>query len=193
MNPTSGLFAWTPGYDQHGSYAIDITATAAGLSTTEQLPITVLNVDGPISFLPVGQLTVYEGQTLTTTIGVNDPNLANPLPYELPNGATEPGEPLSPLTFSYSALPAGASFNPVTATLSWNPGYTQAGSYSITFNVHDDGDGTGGTPQSAQITVPITVLLAYGDPVVNPISDQSVAEGSTLTIPITPPIRTVIR
>ena len=32
--------------------------------------------------------------------------------------------------------------------------------------------------------MPITVLLAYGDPVVNAISDQSVAEGSTLTIPI---------
>ena len=87
LDPTNGLFAWTPGYDQHGSYSIDITATAAELSTTEQLQVTVLNVDGPISFLPVEQLTVYEGQTLTATIGVDDPNLSNPLPYQLPNGA----------------------------------------------------------------------------------------------------------
>ncbi len=185
LDPTSGLFDWTPGYDQHGSYAIDITASASGLSTTDQLQVTVLNVDGPISFLPVGRLTVYEGQTLSTLIGVDDPNLPNSLPYQLPDGATEPGAPLSPLTFGWTALPAGASFNPISATLTWTPGYAQAGNYSITFTVHDDGDGTGGTPQSARITLPITVLPAVGAPVVNPVSDQSLAEGNALTIPVT--------
>ena len=184
LDPTTGLFAWTPGYDQHGSYLIDITASASGLSTTQQLQLTVLNVDGPIAFLPVGQLTVYEGQTLSTVIGVDDPNLSNPLPFQLPDGGTEPEAPLFPLTFSYTTLPAGASFDPTTGALTWTPGFAQGGNYSITFTVEDDGDGTGGTPQSAQITVPITVLPAYSTPVVDSISNQSVAEGSTLTIPI---------
>lgn len=43
----------------------------------------------------------------------------------------------SPLIFSASGLPSGATFNSATNTFNWTPGSAQTGNYSITFTVKD--------------------------------------------------------
>ncbi len=55
------------------------------------------------------------------------------------------------LVFSATALPSGATLNPLTGAFSWTPGAAQAGAHTITFRVMD----TGGlfAQQSATITV----------------------------------------
>ncbi|HUB24490.1 MAG TPA: CARDB domain-containing protein, partial [Tepidisphaeraceae bacterium] len=182
-----GDFDWTPAYDQQGDFAIPITATANGLSTTVTLDVTVLKVEGPISFADIGQLTVYEGQALSAVILVNDSNVASSTPpLQLPDGGTDPNSPPPPVSFVYTALPAGATFNPITETLSWQPGYRQAGTYNITFTATDTTDvgDEYGPPSTATDTVTIIVLPAYSTPAVNPIADQSVMENNSITIPI---------
>lgn len=50
--------------------------------------------------------------------------------------ATDPDN--NPLTYSASNLPPGATFDPLTRTFSWTPGYDQAGVYpNIHFEVSD--------------------------------------------------------
>ncbi|GIF45762.1 enterochelin esterase-like enzyme [Asanoa ferruginea] len=58
------------------------------------------------------------------------------------------------LTYSASGLPAGASFDPATRQFSWTPGFTQAGTYTVTFEASD---GTRSYSLSATKDVTITV------------------------------------
>ena len=64
--------------------------------------------------------TVSEGQNLTFTVD-----------------ATDPDGTRDTLTYSASALPAGATFDPATRQFSWTPGYNQSGSFQVNFTVAD--------------------------------------------------------
>jgi hypothetical protein len=82
----------------------------------------------------IGAKSVNVGTNLNFTISGSDPD-----------GDT--------LTYSATGLPAGATFNADTRTFEWTPGYTQAGSYNVTFAVNDGS-------QSATETVTITVITS---------------------------------
>jgi chitodextrinase len=58
------------------------------------------------------------------------------------------------VTYSASGLPAGASFDPATQQFSWTPGFTQAGTYTVTFTASD---GTKSYSLSGTKDVTITV------------------------------------
>ena len=71
---------------------------------------------------------------------------------------TQLGRTLTPLegtaptiTCTVSGLPAGATFDPQTAIFNWPTGYSDAGTYAVTFTATNDGDGTG-VPLSTTVT-----------------------------------------
>ena len=81
-----------------------------------------------------GAKTVAEGNTLTFTLSITDPDGA-------------------PVSLSASALPSGAAFDSAAKTFSWTPGYDQGSAtpYTITFTATDS------TGLSSARTVSITV------------------------------------
>ncbi len=69
-------------------------------------------------------------------------------------------QPANRLTLSASGLPTGALFDPATGEFSWTPSSAQAGAYSVTFMVTDDG--TPNLTDSEMITI---AVAASGGPV----------------------------
>lgn len=108
---------------------------------------------------PIGNKMVAEAGYMTFTISASDID----------------GD--SPLIYSASNLPQGAVFSPSNRTFEWFPSYTQAGTHeNVRFEVSD---GNGGT-DFEEIT--ITVANTNRAPVLGPIGDQVVAEGSELNL-----------
>ena len=105
---------------------------------------------------------------------IGNKNVAEGSPLSFAILATDPDGDV-PLTYSASNLPSGAVFNPNTKAFDWFPSYTQAGTYeNVRFEVSD---GNGGT-DFEEIT--ITVTNTNRAPVLGPIGDKEVAEGSEL-------------
>jgi hypothetical protein len=112
---------------------------------------------------PLGNKSVSEGQLLQFTVTASDPDGDN-------------------LTYSAGSLPEGASFDPLTQTFTWTPGYGQSGTYSgVVFTVTDDG-----TPvENDSETITITVTNVNRAPVLDPIGNKSVNEGQLLQFTVT--------
>jgi len=119
---------------------------------------TVANENTPPSFDAIPAKTVNENQELKFTVNATDLD----------------GDPI---VYSALNLPSGAAFNPVTKEFSWKPNYTQAGTYSVTFQAHD-----GNSPST--IAVSITVVDVNTVPTIAAISDKSINEGQTLTFDV---------
>lgn len=105
---------------------------------------------------PVGSRTVAEGSALSFAVHGTDINDDT-------------------LTYSASGLPSGATLNSVTGTVSWTPGYTQRGTYSIVVSASD---GLAQTSQTATITVQPTNL----PPVLAPIGNKTAYIGTVFTL-----------
>jgi len=180
--PDTGVVTWTPDYTQNGTYEIELVASDGTGQTSRTWDVTVNNVNGPVAFDPQGTWIVYEGQQLTVDVGVTDPD--NPTAATTSDELSDNDEAPAPLTWTNTALPAGVTFDPDLHRLTWTPGHTQAGDYSITFTATDDGDGTG-APTSDSVTVDITVRDANGAPVVADIDNQSLAVNTVLNVPVT--------
>ncbi|MCX7915377.1 MAG: putative Ig domain-containing protein, partial [Verrucomicrobiae bacterium] len=127
------------------------------LSPTEILAL-YQSGNHPPAIIPPGNRTVNEGQLLTFTISGSDPD-----------GDT--------LTYSASGLPHGAIFDPATKTFTWTPGYTQAGTYNVTFTVSDGS-------LSASTTITITVNNVNRAPMITSPGNRTVSEGQTLTFTV---------
>jgi M6 family metalloprotease-like protein/uncharacterized repeat protein (TIGR01451 family) len=151
-------FSWTLNYDQAGTYSnVHFEVSDGVLVDSEDITITVNNVNRPPVLNPIGDKTINEGQLLEFTISATDPD----------------GDSL---TYSATGLPSGASFS--AQKFSWTPNFTQAGSYSVTFKVDD---GKGGTDSE---TVTITVNNVNRPPVLSSIGNKTVNEGSLLEFTI---------
>ncbi len=178
--PTTGQFLWTPGYSQHGLYNIEVDASNGTSSASQTVKVTVLNVNGPIQFIPLDSLVLNQGQQVSVRVVAIDPNVPGATSNVSLTGSGEIGsDASSTVTYVVSGLPAGATYDPATNLLAWTPGFTQVGDFTITFNAANDGDGTG-TPTTASQTVHIHVNHAYAAPVVTPVANQTVAVGATL-------------
>jgi hypothetical protein len=129
-------FAWTPGYDQAGTYPnLEFTVTDNGSPNeldVELIEITVGNANKAPVFTPVGTQSTIENQVLQFMVSATDPD----------------GDAL---TYSCDPLPTGATFNAATRSFSWRPDSTQAGNYTVTFHATDSGGLAG------QLEVAITV------------------------------------
>jgi hypothetical protein len=135
------------------------------LGNTEEsktLAFTVYQNHPPV-LAPVGNQTTSEGQLLSFTLSATDPD----------------GDDLA---FTAANLPAGAEFDPDTATFSWTPTFDQAGNYEdINFTVTDSGD-----PMELDTElITITVGDVNRPPEITPIGPQTVFEDELLAFTVT--------
>ena len=142
---------------------------------------------GPLPLLTLDQPSPGEPNFLA---GGNRPPVLDPLadltapelsPIRFTVTATDP-DAGQQLTFSLGTdAPAGASLEPDTGVFAWTPTEAQGpGQYTFTVIVTDDG-----TPRrAASGTVTLTVTEVNESPVLAPIGDVSVDEGSLLTVPL---------
>ena len=160
-------FSWEPSYSQAGNYP-NVTFSvndmrSPPLSAFEAITIAVGNINRQPVLDPIGNKEVKEGELLEFTITASDPDNDNLLLWA-------------------GNLPTGAVFDASTGTFTWTPTYDQAGVYpGVVLGVTDSG-----YPQeqsSRQIT--ITVGDVNRPPVLNPIGNQSIPEGQTLTFVVT--------
>jgi len=160
----TGSFSWTPGFDAQGPYNVMIIATDAASSVitdTEAITITVNNVNRPPVLAAIGGKSVDENALLQFNVSATDPDGNTP-------------------TFSASNLPQGASLSNNgngTATFSWTPSYTNAGSYPNISITASDGQSP---PLTDSEAFTITVNNVNRAPAVAPVSPQTVDEDELL-------------
>lgn len=100
--------------------------------------------DPPILTVP-GPQTIREGQTLNFAVSAADPDVGQRL------------------TFTATGLPDNAQFTVASATsrqFRWTPDLTQAGSYTISFRVTDDGNPALSETKEVRITVTDLALIS---------------------------------
>jgi ELWxxDGT repeat protein len=141
INPTTGVFAWTPSEVQGpGTVAFDVVVTDNGspnLSDRETITVTVGEVNQQPTLDPITAQTVTAGQLLSfTAVGSDGDVPANTLTYSL-----------------QGTVPAGASINPTTGAFTWTPTAGQVGPHSLTLRVTDNGSPTLFAEQTVSITV----------------------------------------
>ena len=86
INPTNGIFVWTPTQSQAGTNAFSVIVTDNGLpplSATQSFSVAVLASNNPPVLAAISNQTIAVGMTLTIT-----------------NTATDPDSPPQVLTFS---------------------------------------------------------------------------------------------
>jgi hypothetical protein len=159
---TSGTLSWTPDFSKAGSYSVTFTASNA-LTSSRTTAITVTNTDrAPVVTAPA-TATVAEGEKLTVTFTAVDPD----------------GDAISSL--GAVGVPPGAGLitgvGNHTGTLTWTPGFSRAGTYSVTFTAKNALTG-------ADTTV-ITVTDTDRAPVVTAPATASVAENGHLAVNVT--------
>jgi YD repeat-containing protein len=181
--PDTGQFLWTPSYSQNGEYNLIFEAGDGATQSRQEVLVTILNVNGPVRFVPLDTLVIPEGQPLSVRVLAIDPNVPGGANTSAIAGQDPTAEQQRTLTYLVANLPAGASYDPVTHLLTWRPSFAQSGTYSLQFSVINDGDGTA-TPSRAELALNIQVVDTNGTPEVDPIANQFVDVGNSLTIPI---------
>ncbi|HXF49424.1 MAG TPA: Ig-like domain-containing protein, partial [Verrucomicrobiae bacterium] len=155
----AGSFSWTPTFFQSGTYNVTFIASDGSLADSEAVTITINNVNRAPVLNPIGGRSIVEGNNLAFNISSSDPDLTTP-------------------SLSTANLPSGASFVDSLngrGRFSWTPGFTQAGTYNVTFIASD------GNLADSEI-VAITVFDAGNQrPVLAPIGAKSADEGQNLT------------
>ncbi|MCX5701718.1 MAG: putative Ig domain-containing protein [Candidatus Omnitrophica bacterium] len=160
FNASTRTFAWTPDYTQSGTYtAVHFAVTDGTASATEDITITVTNVNRAPVLTAIGNKTVTENSALSFIINATDAD-----------GDT--------LTYSASNLPTGATFNASARTFSWTPSLSQAGTYTAVHFAATDGTAT------ASEDITITVNNNNQAPVLAAIGNKSVAENAALSFTI---------
>jgi photosystem II stability/assembly factor-like uncharacterized protein len=141
FDPSNGVFTFTPDYTQAGTYSVTFTANDGTDIDSENITITVRNVNRPPVLNPIGDHTIDEGSELTIVVSATDPDSDT-------------------LTYSISGMPTGATFNAVQRTFKWIPGYDIAPSggkldFQVTFIVKDPS----GTSDSEKITITVNDVV----------------------------------
>lgn len=147
-------FTWTPTYEEAGVYQMTFRTTDGDKESAETITITVNNVNRPPILHPISNKTVDEDQLLEFTISGEDPDKEDTLVYSAEG-------------------PFSDKFDPESRKFSWRPGYDQAGTYVITFQVSDG-------RLSATQAVTITVNNVDRAPVFDPIEEKRIDEFSVL-------------
>ncbi|MEW5874875.1 MAG: Ig-like domain-containing protein [Candidatus Zixiibacteriota bacterium] len=117
----SGTFAFIPDASQLGEHYISFIATDGVLADTVTINTSVASTNLPPQWDPIGDHTVMEGQKLTFSVVAIDPEGSDP-------------------TLTVLGLPIHATFADLstgTGQFSFDPSFTQAGSYSIRFVASD--------------------------------------------------------
>lgn len=144
---------WTPATGQVGSYRVTFTVSDGTYQDTATITITVAKANSAPVLGSIGPKSINENTSLSFTISATDADAQDTLTYSatgLPNGATFTGQ-----------------------SFSWKPGYSQAGSYQVTFAVSD------GHAQDTEV-ITITVANVNRTPTMTTVSDRSVDAGNSV-------------
>ncbi|HQA29762.1 MAG TPA: Ig-like domain-containing protein, partial [Brevefilum fermentans] len=180
INPSTGVFTWTPTEVQGpGTYTFDVCVSDGALSDCETIIVTVNEVNVAPVLGAIGDQTTDELVALTFTATAADADIpANILTFSLQDGTA-------------GHVPTGASINPSTGVFTWTPTEAQ-GPGGNTFDVCVS-DGIAIVCETITVAV-YEVNLA---PVLEPIGDQEIDELETLTFTATAtdsdiPVQTLI-
>ena len=152
----SAVFSWTPSYWDAGQHAVSFVVRernrAVPLSDTQNIVITVNNVNVAPVLVNPGAKSAVVNQNLSFALAASDMDV----------GQT--------LTYSMAGAPAGASLSG--NQFSWTPAYSQIGQYTVMFYVKDNGAPVLGDSAA----VAITVLKANVAPVLADPGNKTVNE-----------------
>jgi len=159
FDPNDKKVIFTPDTNFFGTAGFDYTITDGTLTSTATVSITYTPVNDAPILAAIGNQSINEFATLTTTVSASDVDNAN-------------------LTYTTNTLPANATFDSSTRTLTFTPVESQGGNiYSVTFTVTD------GTLTDSE-TIAISVNEVPNAPVA--VNDStSVDEDVELTIDTT--------
>ena len=155
----------TPGFTDSGVTTVTITASDGLLFDDAVFDVTVTDTNRPPVVDAIADRTIAENDPFVLVVTASDPDLT--IPFLTDSGT----------------LPAWVTLVDNlngTATISGTPGFTDSGVSTVTITAED-----GGVPNlSGDVVFDLTVMDTNRPPVVNPIGDQSVAEGSALPVVI---------
>ncbi len=152
LNNVTGEFSWTPTYSDSGLYDVEFIANTNGLITSENVVITVNNVDRAPVFAPIGDQVADENRLLSFNISATD----------------EDGDIVR---YSAVSLPEGAELNSETGDFNWIPVAT--GNYVVTFIAESNG---------LNDSQNITIEVLDSPPFISDLSASSITSSSiTLT------------
>ncbi|AGB48831.1 subtilisin-like serine protease [Methanomethylovorans hollandica DSM 15978] len=152
LNNVTGEFSWAPTYSDSGVYDVEFIANANGLITSENVLITVNNVDRAPVFVPIGDQVADENRLLSFNISATD----------------EDGDIVR---YSAVSLPEGAELNSETGDFNWIPVAT--GNYVVTFIAESNG---------LNDSQNITIEVLDSPPFISDLSVSSITSSSiTLT------------
>jgi PGF-pre-PGF domain-containing protein len=157
INSSTGAFTWTPSYEDAGIHNVLFSVSDGQTQDTENVKITVANINRPPQIDIPLQVYVAENSTLYLDLNASDPD----------------NTPLETSTdFESGSLQDGI--------FTWNTGYEDEGNYDVTFTVSD------GELEVSQ-TVEIIVTGSNSAPVLYSISSVLflVNELDTVTINLT--------
>ncbi len=149
-------FTWTPSYSQSGVYQINFRVTDGIQEISQTATITVIDNNRAPVLVPISNKTVAEGQTLSFPVFAIDPDGNS-------------------VVLSTNSLPAGADF--ADGVFTWTPGYSQSGTYQVTFTASDNILTDTGT-------VTINVESTNRPPVLGQIADQTVSTPGTVNFTV---------
>ncbi|MEK6968652.1 MAG: putative Ig domain-containing protein [Nanoarchaeota archaeon] len=152
INPQTGLFSWTPNYQQASAYTLTLTATAGNDTIQTTATVQILNTNRPPEFAQQQSYTVAENSNVQFSVYAVDSD-----------GDT--------VTYSAASMPQGSTFLAGTGLFLWAPNYQQSGIYLVQFIASD------GQITSTQ-TIQITVTDFNTAPTITVISPQSSIDSS---------------
>lgn len=160
INSSTGVFTWRPTEAQGpGSYTINVRVSDGLLTAQRSFTVSVTEFNSPPTLASISNQTIEQGRELKLTAIGSDPDL-----------------PAQTLTYSLVTAPTGASIDPVTGVLTWTPTTSQGpGSFPVTVRVSDGS-------LSADQSFSVTVTQPNTPPTLQAIPDQTVAEGTQLTV-----------
>ncbi|HII30181.1 TPA: tandem-95 repeat protein [Candidatus Woesearchaeota archaeon] len=156
------LFFWETGYEDAGSYDINVTASDSVLSDSKTAQVIVRNINRkPILEQPINQ-TAYENDIVTIQLSATDPD----------------GDALG---YHAIDMPENAMLNTSTGLFYWETGYEDAGAYMVTFYAADSID-------SDYRDVMIRVINVNRPPQIDDVSPEgntSMKEGQAMQFSVT--------
>ncbi len=173
----TALFSWTPGEHQNGTYDVVFSATNDGnggpLTTTITVPITVLIVNHAPVVTPIADITLSAGQPFNQAVQAVDPD-GNPMTLSVMNGIAGFALP------GFVTLTDNGNGNGI---LHFNPPAGIRGTYTLTLQATDNGDGLGAAGVlTGGYTFVVTVQSPTQAPVLNYIGDQVAVIGQPFAL-----------
>ncbi|MCH7948734.1 MAG: hypothetical protein IIC66_13150, partial [candidate division Zixibacteria bacterium] len=157
----SGSFDWSPDFTQSGIYNVTFYASDGLLTDSEVVTITVNDAGNQLPVLAaIGSQTTIEGTNLNFNLSAADVDGPSPV-------------------LTTSILPIGATFidnGDGSGTFDWTPGFTQSGTYGVTFYATDDSLAV----DSEVVTISVNEA-GNQPPVLATIGSKSVTEGANLS------------